>query len=171
MENYFLDDGAYLMVRLLIAMAKLAKEGKELSALIESLQMPKEAAELRVNFNAGVDFKTLGQKLIKDFKAYGENLSYATPATDNFEGFRLRYDDTHGNGWALIRLSLHDPVLPINVESDVEDGAIKIVKDLYYFLKNYDFFDLAPFENYIQAWREKKTSAMKGKLPKFRVRR
>jgi phosphomannomutase len=154
-------------------MAKLSKEGKELSSLIDRLQMPKEAAELRLNFHPGVDFKSLGKKVIEDFKAYSECLPYATPAKDNHEGFRLRYDDTHGDGWALLRLSLHDPVLPINVESDKENGAVKIVKDLYYFLKAYDFFDLSPFENYIKSWRESKLAASKNTLPrnlKFRFK-
>ena len=45
-ENYFLDDGAYLITRLLIALAKAAKQGKNLSALIADLKMPAEAAEL-----------------------------------------------------------------------------------------------------------------------------
>ncbi len=161
MENYFLDDGAYLIVRLLIAMANLAKEGKKLTDLISTLQMPEEAAELRLNFKPDCDFKELGKTVIKEFTAYGESLAYAKPASDNFEGFRLRYDDEHGDGWALMRLSLHDPVLPINVESDTENGAVKIVKDLYYFMKKYDFLDLTPFENYIQAWREEKKAKAK----------
>ena len=164
LENYFLDDGAYLVTRLLIAMANAGKEGKELTDIISSLEMPEEALELRVNFKAGCDFKALGKVLIRDFKAYAENLDYAKPATDNYEGFRLRYDDSHGNGWALIRMSLHDPVLPINVESDVVDGAIKIVKDLYYFLRAYDFLDLTPFIVAIETWRKNKLATLKGKF-------
>jgi phosphomannomutase len=163
-ENYFLDDGAYLITRLLIAMANEAKEGKTLSDLIADLEMPSEAEELRVKFRAGVDFKTLGKQLIKDFAEYASGLYYATPADDNHEGFRLCYDDTHGDGWALIRLSLHDPVLPINVESNSVGGAVKIVKDLYYFLKRYDFLDISPIENSILAWRKKKTEEVKGKM-------
>ncbi len=164
LENYFLDDGAYLITRLLIALANAAKEGKKLTDLIHGLQMPAEAQELRLNFRPDCDFKALGKTLIDDFAAYAKGLYYATPADDNYEGFRVCYDDTHGNGWALIRMSLHDPVLPINVESNVKDGAVKIVKDLYYFLKKYDFLDITPFENAIQAWRESKVTEVKAKL-------
>ena len=145
-------------------MANEAKEGKTLSDLIADLEMPSEAEELRVKFRAGVDFKTLGKQLIKDFAEYASGLYYATPADDNHEGFRLCYDDTHGDGWALIRLSLHDPVLPINVESNSVGGTVKIVKDLYYFLKRYDFLDISPIENSILAWRKKKTEEVKGKM-------
>ncbi len=164
MENYFLDDGAYLITRLLIAMANEAKKGNSLSDLIADLEMPAEAVELRLKFKPNCDFKTLGTKLIKDFEAYAEGLYYGKPADDNHEGFRLFYDEIHGNGWALIRQSLHDPVLPINIESNVVGGAIKIVKDLYYFLKKYDFLSLAPFENYIQSWREEKLGEVKEKM-------
>ena len=164
MENYFLDDGAYLITRLLIAMAKEAKKGNSLSDLIADLEMPAEAVELRVKFAPDCDFKTLGSQLIKDFENYAANLYYAKPANDNYEGLRLLYDELHGNGWALIRQSLHDPVLPINVESNVVDGVVKIVKDLYYFLKKYDFLCLVPFEDYIQNWRTGKVEEVKKKM-------
>ena len=163
-ENYFLDDGAYLITRLLIAMANAAKEGKNLTDLIADLEMPAEAKELRPKFKDGVDFKTLGKKLIEEFEEYGNSLYYATPAPDNYEGFRLRYDEHHGNGWALIRMSLHDPVLPINVESEKTGGAIKIIKDLYYFLRKYDFLDLTVFENAITTWRAEKIAEVNEKL-------
>ncbi len=164
MENYFLDDGAYLITRLLIALAKTAKEGKKLSSLIADLEMPYESVELRAKFRPDCDFKTLGKKVIDDFAVYAQNLYYAQPATDNHEGFRLCYDDLHGDGWALVRMSLHDPVMPINVESNREDGAVKIVKDLYYFLRQYEFLDVTPFENAIAQWRQQKISQVKEKL-------
>ncbi len=164
LENYFLDDGAYLITRLLIAMANAAKEGKNLTDLISDLEMPAEARELRVKFVSGCDFKTLGAKVISDFQAYAGNLYYAIPAGDNHEGFRLRYDEHHGNGWALLRMSLHDPVLPINVESDTEGDSNKIVKDLYYFLRKYDFLDISPIENAIADWRTQKIEALKEKF-------
>ena len=164
LENYFLDDGAYLIVRLLIAMANAAKEGKNLTDLISALEMPAEARELRCKFLPGVDFKELGKKLINDFACYAGNLYYAIPASDNHEGFRLRYDELHGNGWALMRMSLHDPVLPINVESDTAGDSIKIVKDLYYFLRKYDFLDISPIENAITAWRKDKIENLKIKF-------
>lgn len=163
-ENYFLDDGAYLITRLLIALANAAKEGKSLTDLIADLQMPQEAQELRVNFVSGVDFAALGKSLIADFTAYGQDLYYATPAENNFEGFRLCYDENHGDGWALMRMSLHEPVLPINVESNRKDGAVKIVKDLYYFLRGYNFLDLSPLENFIKTWRENKTKELNAKF-------
>ena len=163
-ENGFLDDGAYLIVKLLIGAAKLAKQGKTLTDLIADLEMPAEEKELRVRFVGGVDFKALGKRVIDEFAVYANSLYYATPAPDNYEGYRLRYDDLHGDGWALIRMSLHEPLLPINVESNSKNGAVKIVKDLYYFLRKYDFLDLSPITQAIEGWRTERKGELKQKL-------
>lgn len=167
LENYFLDDGAYLITRLLIAMAQAAKDGKTLSDYIQTLQMPKEAIELRLRFKDGVDFKTLGKNVIHAFTSHGNHVYYATPAPSNHEGFRLCYDEYHGNGWTLMRMSLHDPILPINVESNSKNGVVKIVKDLYYFLRPYHFLDLQPLVDYIEAWRTQQLQALNEKLAKM----
>lgn len=60
-ENYFLDDGAYLVTRLLIALARESAEGREITDIIGDLPEPKEAAELRPAFEKGMDFKALAQ--------------------------------------------------------------------------------------------------------------
>ena len=41
-DNYFLDDGAYLVTRIIIKAAQLRKEGKTLDSLIAALQEPAE---------------------------------------------------------------------------------------------------------------------------------
>ena len=149
-ENYFLDDGAYLITRLLIALAGAARENKSLTDLIADLEMPEEAQEIRLRFVSGCDFKTAGASLLEDFKAYALAHAHASPAPDNHEGCRVCYDKEHGNGWALVRMSLHDPILPINVESNEIGGCKKIAADLYAFLKNYDCLDLSPMEKALQ---------------------
>ncbi|MBP5242331.1 MAG: phosphomannomutase/phosphoglucomutase [Clostridia bacterium] len=146
-ENYFLDDGAYLITRLLIALAKLKKEGKELTSLIKELPMPAEEAEIRPTFkDADGDFKTLGNKILSDLVSYGERTEYITLAPDNHEGVRLNFDKAHGDGWVLVRLSLHEPILPVNAESNSVGGCKILVKEIYSFLKNYDGLNLSVFE-------------------------
>lgn len=151
MENYFLDDGAYLIVRLLIALAKASKEGKRLTDLIATLPEAKEGKELRVKFAQGVDFKTLGKQVIDDFALFSKTKDYLRPAIDNHEGFRVNFDKEHGNGWALLRMSLHDPNMPINVESDDVGGVKVICEQLYQFLLGYHFLDLTAFEKFLKA--------------------
>ena len=155
MENYFLDDGAYLVTRLLIALAKAAKQGKTLGDLIADLEIPEEALEIRLRFVGGCDFKTLGAQILSEFTDYAKTHPYAKPAPDNHEGCRVCYDADHGDGWALVRMSLHEPILPINIESNQQDASIKIVKDLYYFLKKYPCLDMSPMVKVIEEYRKR----------------
>lgn len=47
-----------------------------------------------------------------------------TGAAENHEGFRACVDEASGRaGWALLRQSLHDPLLVLNVESEAPGGA------------------------------------------------
>lgn len=144
LENDFLDDGAYVITKLLVAFAKLAKQGKHLTDLIADLETPKDETEIRIRFFEDCDFKTLGVKVIEDLKAYASKLKYATPAKDNHEGCRVYYNKAHGDGWGLVRMSLHEPIIPIHAESNREFGCLRILKDLYYFLQRYPFLDLSP---------------------------
>ena len=48
-ENYFLDDGAYLVTKLLIELAKGKKQGYTIESIIADLKEPKERVEFRMN--------------------------------------------------------------------------------------------------------------------------
>ena len=43
----------------------------------------------------------------------------------NYEGIRVKCNNEDEKGWFLLRLSLHDPVMPLNIESDIEGGVNK----------------------------------------------
>ena len=135
-ENYFLDDGAYLVTKLLISLARLAKEGKNLLDLIKDLPEPEEATEVRLKFETP-DFKELGKGIISDLTARAIEKPYLSLAPENCEGVRINFDRQHGNGWALVRMSLHEPILPINAESNEKGGVKKILSTLYAILKDY----------------------------------
>lgn len=139
-ENFFLDDGAYMMTKILIKLASLDKDQK-IGDLIKDLKKPKEAAEYRVPILIK-DFKTYGNKLMTDLKDHFENLENFQLSDENYEGVRVRYKGTEGDGWFLVRLSLHDPILPINVESDFSGGVSVITSKLKKFLSSYDSLDL-----------------------------
>ena len=135
-ENYFLDDGAYLVTKLLIELARGKKEGYTLESLISTLDEPAESIEFRMNILLE-DFKPYGQKVIDDLTAYAKNQPGWSLAPSNFEGVRVNLDNEHGNGWFLLRLSLHDPLLPLNIESNRIGGAKKIACELSKFLAAY----------------------------------
>ena len=139
-ENYFLDDGAYLVTKLLIELARGKKEGYTLESLIASLEEPAESVEFRMNILLD-DFKPYGQQVIEELTAYAQNQAGWSLAPSNFEGVRVNLDADHGDGWFLLRLSLHDPLLPLNIESNSVGGAKKIAKELAAFIANYDKLD------------------------------
>lgn len=136
-ENYFLDDGAYLMVKIIILNARLRKEGKTLESLLLPLKMPFAEKEVRYIIEED-DFRTYGEKVIKDFEEYCVQFPLIIPADDNREGFRVNFNKWCGDGWLLVRLSVHDPVIPVNMESDSEGGIEKIEMFWNGFIKKYE---------------------------------
>lgn len=147
-ENYFLDDGAYLVTRLLVKIAKLKGTGKKLRDLIADLRMPAESSEVRMGFNDGVDFKTYGKMVLDDLKAHAEKSGW-TLAPSNYEGIRISFPEGEGNGWFLLRMSLHDPIMPLNIESNDVGGNLVIAKKLYAFLASYSDLALSNLKKFI----------------------
>ena len=140
-ENYFLDDGAYLCTKIIIKAAQMRKEGKELDELTASLKEPLESTEIRYKI-LEKDFRACGEKIIADLTKYAEEQDGWCVADDNREGIRVSFDKDNGDGWFLLRLSVHDPIMPLNVESDSE-GGVKIICDkLGEFLKTTTGLDL-----------------------------
>ena len=146
-ENYFLDDGAYIVTKLLIELARGKKEGYTLESLIADLQEPAESKEFRMNILLD-DFKAYGQQVIDELTAYVEKQPGWSLAPNNFEGVRVNLDENHGNGWFLLRLSLHDPLLPLNIESNDVGGVKIIAKELAAFVSGYDKLDSAKFQEF-----------------------
>ena len=147
-ENYFLDDGAYLVTKLLIELARGKKEGYTLASLIDDLAEPAESKELRLNI-IPEDFKACGQKVLDDLQAYAANQPGWAIAPNNYEGVRVDLDADHGNGWFLLRLSLHDPLLPLNIESDEVGGVLTIAKELARFLLGRDGLDTQKLADFV----------------------
>ncbi len=144
-ENYFLDDGAYLVTKLIIKMAQIRRKGKRLISLIESMPLPAQSREIRIGIKAR-DFKEYGKKVIMDLALFAGNKKGWDLAPDNFEGIRINSEIPNQDGWFLLRLSLHDPVLPLNIESEVNGGVEEMIKELLSFFKSYDKLDLSVFD-------------------------
>ncbi len=60
----------------------------------------------------------------------------------------MNFDKDHGDGWVLVRMSLHEPIMPINLESNSQGGVKILIEEIYNFLKAYDFLNLKAFEKY-----------------------
>ncbi len=146
-ENYFLDDGAYLVTKLLIELARCRKEGTKLESLIERLEEPAESLEFRMNILLE-DFKPYGQQVIEELTQYAASVPGWSLAPSNYEGVRVNLDAQHGDGWFLLRLSLHDPLLPLNIESNIVGGAKIIAGELAGFIAKYDNLDAKALMDY-----------------------
>ena len=117
-ENYFLDDGAYLATKIIIELAK----GTNIKALLSTMEMPAEEAEYRFNIKTK-DFRAYGEKVIDELEKFAKEQDGYIIADDNREGIRV----STKQGWFLLRLSVHDPVMPMNFESN-EIGGIDVMK-------------------------------------------
>ena len=137
-ENFFLDDGAFMAVKLLVeAVRSKQAGGGGLGALIAALEEPREELEVRAGISAD-DFVAVGSEVIAAVAAWvaeaGEGLGWS-PEEENHEGLRVRISEGDGReGWFLVRQSLHDPVLVINFESSEVEGLLRTVPLLAEFL-------------------------------------
>lgn len=140
-ENYFLDDGAYLVTKLLIELAKLKPENKSITDLIANLKEPVESEEFRIKITVE-DFKDYGNKVIEKLREFAASQPDWQIVPNNYEGVRVSCQSPAENGWFMLRLSLHDPVIPLNIESDINGGVAKILGRLSDFFSAFESLDL-----------------------------
>jgi len=133
-ENYFLDDGAYLVAKVLIKMANLkAEENSKIGDLISDLKEAEIKEEYRMTIQLD-DFKEYGQRILTDLKEYIKKIEGWELAPKNYQGVRVNCGD---NDWFLLRMSLHDPVLVSNLECDQKESLNFILNKIKEFLSNY----------------------------------
>ncbi|KAG9445594.1 hypothetical protein H6P81_011722 [Aristolochia fimbriata] len=156
-ENHWLDDGAYLMVKLLNKLATarakgLSRGSKVLTDLVEGLEEPAVAVELRLKIDQnhtdlkGGSFRDYGEAVLKHL----ENVASMDPklqkAPVNYEGVRI----SGNGGWFLLRLSLHDPVLPLNIEAPSQDDALKLGLAVQAAVKEFSALDTSALDKFVQ---------------------
>ena len=129
-------------------MAQLKKEGKKLLLMLSGLAEPKESMEFRMNITTE-DFRAYGQKIIDALTPNPTTPPGGHCAPDNYEVIRPAFDKNDGDGWFLLRLSVHDPLMPLNIESDSEGGVRIIARKLCDFLEKYEYLDTAPLKEWL----------------------
>ena len=162
-QNYFLDDGAYLATLIVIEAARLKKEGKDISTVIQDLDEPLEALECRLTFDLkalddlGYDYKEKGDEILEKLTDVFSTGSVTAVAgandvggnrvltcrleTPNYEGVRVNFTDEDIEGWALLRKSLHDPIMPLNIEAMKKGGAHTIAQAIKALLAEFPYLD------------------------------
>lgn len=148
-ENRFLDDGAFLAVKLIGEMASPVSaltggkdiavftpsagfEGANLLALIADLDEPVEYVEIRLPVLRGRDREVAIEQVLKAFEWVVSVTSWWKMEKYNYEGLRAKVQEGGGRkaGWLHFRASLHDPVISLTCESEVEGGVAAMLGTL-----------------------------------------
>ncbi|KDO44684.1 hypothetical protein CISIN_1g012505mg [Citrus sinensis] len=159
-ENHWLDDGAYLMVKLLnkLASARAAGRGggsKVLTDLVDGLEEPGFAVELRLKIDQnhsdlkGGSFRDYGEAVLKHLENRVDSDPKLQKAPVNYEG-QVRVSGS--GGWFLLRLSLHDPVLPLNIEAPSREDAVKLGLAVAAATKEFPALDTSALDKFVQAF-------------------
>ncbi|XP_009781929.1 uncharacterized protein LOC107796591 isoform X1 [Nicotiana tabacum] len=156
-ENHWLDDGAYLMVKLLnkLASARTSGQGsgsKVLTDMVEGLEEPAVAVELRLKIDnqsdlIGGSFRDYGEAVLKQLENTVDSDAKLLKAPVNYEGVRV----SGYGGWFLLRLSLHDPVLPLNIEAPSNEAAVKLAHDVLNAVKEFTALDTSALTKFVGA--------------------
>ena len=143
-DNYFSDDGAYISIKIICQLAKMRQDGQELESLLEGFEEPGDELELRYRIldpapgQDPVDFKAYGARVVEDFGEFAGNQEGMTIVSPNYEGVRVSIDGPDVKGWILVRQSLHDPEIPVNIEAKQEGGTASILALVEPFFARYE---------------------------------
>ena len=123
---------------LLIQLVKSKKEGVNFTDILNEVEEPVEEKELRFTIK-DEDFRNEGNKVLEALNEYVGNIEGWEIETPNYEGVRVICD---GDSWFLLRLSLHEPLLCLNIETGKKGKLEDIQEKLYEFLKSFDKIDI-----------------------------
>ena len=106
--------------------------------IIKNLKVPKEEREVRFKILCP-DFRDYGMKVIDGLEKFAKQRPDFKIADDNREGIRI----STNNGFFLLRCSVHDPVMPMNFESNVEGGIEEDIAKIRGFLEQFKELDIS----------------------------
>ena len=144
-ENMFLDDGIYLVTRIICEAFERKRQGETLSSLIDDLQEPVESVEIRLPILDEEDPSASSQEIVEMILSHTLNNPEWIMASDSREGVRICFNLDGGvsNAWFQLRMSVHDPVMPLNAQSDVPGGVRYLLGQLYALIRDSELLDLA----------------------------
>ncbi|KAL5994604.1 hypothetical protein ACLOJK_024657 [Asimina triloba] len=149
-ENHFLDDGAYMVVKIIIEMVRMKLDGSDegIGSLIKDLEDPVESVELRMNILSQTsEAKNKGAEAVETLRMYIEQGriggweldscgdcwvsegclvdSNDEPAAIDAHMYRVKVSDEEQgqHGWIHVRQSVHNPNIAVNMQSSVVGGC------------------------------------------------
>jgi phosphomannomutase len=110
-----------------------AENNKMIGELISDLEEAQIKKEYRMTIDLE-DFKDYGQRILNDLEEFVKLKEGWQITPKNYQGVRVNCGD---NDWFLLRMSLHDPVLVLNLECDEQQSLDNILNNIRGFLNNY----------------------------------
>jgi phosphomannomutase len=123
----------------------MRQKGQYLVDLIKDLPIPEESVEFRLIIKEP-DFVAYGNIILKEAAEFIRTVKGWIIVPVNYEGIRVQCRNHNELGWFLLRMSLHDPVIPLNIESDVKGGIEIIAQKFRHFLKKFNHLDISVFK-------------------------
>ena len=108
-----------------------------------------ESAEIRFPVTAK-DVQENGDRILTLLSEGAGSTEGWSLEKENYEGVRINTDESHGAGWFLLRKSLHEPIMPLNLESESRGGNKVMAAALLNVLKKASGIDLSPLEDFVQ---------------------
>lgn len=140
-ENFFLDDGAYLISKILVKFVQLRREDRDIKDLIENLIVPKGAYEYRISIT-GDNVREDSAAVLNELREKVKITEYLEEDSNNYEGVRVNYNLENDKGWFLLRSSLHEPVLALNIESDNSEDVRSVLGEIKKILEKFQMLKL-----------------------------
>ena len=152
-ENGFMDDGMYLATRVICEALNRKREGQTLWSLIDDLQEPVESVEIRLPILEFEDWEPEeeAQEIVEKLLSHTLTHPEWQMAPDNREGVRITFNLDGGvsNAWLQLRMSVHDPVMVLNAESDLPGGVRRVLAELYDLIGETRMLELGPLREAI----------------------
>ncbi|KAI7735979.1 hypothetical protein M8C21_022391 [Ambrosia artemisiifolia] len=94
----------------------------------------------------GGSFREYGEAVLKHLENTSESDPKLQKAPVNYEGVRV----SGYGGWFLLRLSLHDPVLPLNIEAPSNEDAVKLGLAVLSAVNEFSALDVSALTKFVQ---------------------
>lgn len=160
-NHNWIDDGTYSALRVLIELHSFRlltnNQHASISDIIKGFHEPSESHEIRLHMLTGTSHEKRDlatQKSLEVLRNVVKNLNNWKEEPVNHEGLRIMINCNQPNeGWLMIRASLHEPILSLQLESESAGGSKEILKQLisngFDDLEKQNILDLQPIKSFI----------------------
>lgn len=151
-ENGFLEDGIYLALRVACQALDCKREGKTVFDPLVDLSEAVESIDLRLRILDEEDPAASSQEAVEIILSNTLENPEWHMASDSREGVRITFNLDGGinNAWFQLRMSVHDPIMVLNAESDIPGGVKRMLGELYALIKDTELLDLQPLKEAVE---------------------